>query len=396
MSEFTLTRQARLAKLMEVSKLLLETGNAHTFIVENRDFIDTVLPSDFIALFDEVVKGGYPMDEIKVLVNKMLNIFHKPIAAFKRLEPEPDSFLGILEQNNQQMETLLNEIRPVFKAFVKEPGHPGLRSRLEGSFVRLEVFASHYTIKENILFPFLEQAWPDYRCLQIMWSFHDDIRRNIRSVISWLQEGSLEMKSFNRSVGDIFFQMLAIRFREERILFPEILATLDATLLEKMNREAYALGYPYVKPSLGADSPQRLEATEGWVDLGTGKVTPEQIMLIFNHLPVDLTFVDEHNKVCYFSAPKKRIFPRTVAIIGRQVNNCHPPESVHVVEQIVESFRNGEKEYADFRIRMRGEYILIRYFAVRDGQGRYKGVLEVSQEISEIQALEGEKRLLDW
>ena len=237
------------------------------------------------------------MDQIKGVVNKMLNIFHKPVAAFKRLEPEPDSFLGILELNNQQMETLLNEIRPVFKAFVKEPGHPGLRNRLEELFVRLEVFVSHYTIKENVLFPLLEQAWPDYRCLQIMWSFHDDIRRNIQSVISRLQEGSLEMNSFNRSVGDIFFQMLAIRFREERILFPEILATLNPSLLEKMNREAHALGYPYVKPSLSVESPQRAEAAEGWVDLGTGKLSPEQIVLIFNHLPVDITFVDEHNKV---------------------------------------------------------------------------------------------------
>ena len=156
------------------------------------------------------------------------------------------------------------------------------------------------------------------------------------------------------------------------------------------------MGYPYVQPDIKAEHQPEAEVAGGLVDLGTGKLLPEQIALIFNHLPVDITFVDEHNKVCYFSAPQKRIFPRTVAIIGRQVNNCHPPESVHVVEQIVESFRRGEKEHADFWIRMRGEVIYIRYFAVRDSQGLYKGVLEVSQEVSAIQALEGEKRLLDW
>jgi DUF438 domain-containing protein len=118
--------------------------------------------------------------------------------------------------------------------------------------------------------------------------------------------------------------------------------------------------------------------------------------LIFNHLPVDITFVDEQNKVKYFSSPAKRIFPRTVAVIGRDVSNCHPKESVHVVEQIVESFRKGEKSQADFWIKMRGEFILIQYFAVRDALGNYKGVIEVSQEVSEIRALEGEKRLLDW
>ncbi len=102
-------------------------------------------------------------------------------------------------------------------------------------------------------------------------------------------------------------------------------------------------------------------------------------------MPVDITFVDENNKVAYFSSPKKRIFPRTKSIIGRDVHNCHPPESVHVVEQIVASFRSGKKDVASFWINMKGEKLLIQYFAVRDEAGNYKGVVEVSQEISEIQ-----------
>jgi len=118
--------------------------------------------------------------------------------------------------------------------------------------------------------------------------------------------------------------------------------------------------------------------------------------LLFNHLPVDITFVDENDKVAYFSAPKKRIFPRTKTIIGRDVHNCHPPESVHVVEKIVDSFRNGKKDVANFWIDMKGIKVLIQYFAIRDEHGNYKGVTEVSQEISEIQNLQGEKRLLDW
>lgn len=127
--------------------MLLDTGNAHSFILENRAFIDTVLPSDFIALFDEVVKGGYPMDQIKGVVNKMLNIFYKPIAAFERPEPASHSFLGLLEQNNRQMEALLNEIRPLFKRLVKDPENRELQSSLMGLFQRLELFVAHYTIK---------------------------------------------------------------------------------------------------------------------------------------------------------------------------------------------------------------------------------------------------------
>ncbi|MCW3789495.1 PAS domain-containing protein, partial [Plebeiibacterium sediminum] len=163
-----------------------------------------------------------------------------------------------------------------------------------------------------------------------------------------------------------------------------------------MNREGFELGFPYIQPKRIKKDEMETAFDDGVINLGTGKVNVEQIKLIFNHLPVDITFVDENNKVCYFSTPPKRIFPRTTAIIGREVSNCHPPESVHVVEQIVESFRSGEKDQVDFWIKMRGEYILIQYFAVHDEKGNYKGVIEVSQEISGIKALEGEKRLLDW
>jgi DUF438 domain-containing protein len=125
-------------------------------------------------------------------------------------------------------------------------------------------------------------------------------------------------------------------------------------------------------------------------------MTVEQIKLLFNHLPVDITFVDENDQVVYFSSPKKRIFPRSKAIIGRQVHNCHPPESVHVVEQIVDAFRNGKQEVASFWIDLKDEKLLIQYFALHDENGNYKGVVEVSQEIKAIQQLQGEKRLLDW
>lgn len=396
MSEFTNTKQARIEKLLEVSKLILETGNAHSFIIDNKDFIPTVIPTDFITLFDEIIKQGYKMDDIKVLTNKVLNIFHVPIRDYVRVEPKPDSFLDVLEQNNQEMELLLNNIRPVFKEFVKDNTNSDLQNQLTELFTRLEVFAKHYTIKENVLFPIIEETWPDYLCLQIMWSFHDDIRRNIKSVISQLQEGNIDLKTFNKCVGEIFFNMHAIKFREERILFPYILSTISESQIETMNREGFELGFPYVQPKQINKGKMELSFENGVINLGTGKVNVEQIKLIFNHLPVDITFVDENNKVCYFSTSPKRIFPRTTSIIGREVSNCHPPESVHVVEQIVELFRNGEKDHADFWIKMRGEFILIQYFAVRDEHRNYKGVIEVSQEVSGIRALEGEKRLLDW
>lgn len=396
MSELSKTNQYRLNKLLEVSRLTLKTGNARSFILENQSFIDTVIPNDFITLFDELVKEGYDMEALKAASNKILNIFHRPIDNYKRIAPKPDSFLAVLEANNTEMELILNAISPVFKIFNKQPENTELRKQLIKLFERLYSFSKYYVIKENVLFPIIEKTWPDYRCLQIMWSFHDDIRKNIKNILNGLKNEIIDDKEFNRWIGDVFFNMLTIKFREEKILFPYMLSTITEARIEKMTKESLEIGFPFIQPKPLEFKEENTSMSNNIANLGTGLLTIEQIKLIFNHLPVDITFVDENDTVQYFSTPKKRIFPRTTAIIGRQVSNCHPPESVHVVENIVASFKSGEKDHADFWIKMKGEYIMIQYFAVRDDKQNYKGVIEVTQEISDIKAIKGEKRLLDW
>lgn len=396
MSEFTLTKEKRVDKLLEVSKLILNSGDVQSFIVENKAFINTVVPSDFIMLFDELIQEGHSMKRMKVLVSKILNIFRQTIDQHQRLTPEPNSFLWACEENNRVMERKLDEIRPIFKAFVKDFTDNTLSDTLLKLFIQLEEFGQYYVLKENILFPVIEKSWSDYRCIQIMWSFHDDIRRNIKSVINQLKEKVIDPKLFKRCVGDIFFNMLAIKFREEKILFPELLLSLPDNQLKTMKKEAIELGFPYFTPENREVVLPSGNAVDGLVNLGTGQLSVDQVCMIFNHLPVDITFVDENGKVRYFSSPKKRIFPRTTAVLGREVQNCHPPESVHVVLKIVDSFRSGEKDSATFWIRMKGELILIQYFAVRDESGIYRGIIEVTQEITEIIAIEGEKRLLEW
>jgi len=168
-------------------------------------------------------------------------------------------------------------------------------------------------------------------------------------------------------------------------------------VLDALIDESLEIGFPYIQAeAISGDKKSSEPEFLGDIDLKTGYLSAEQIRLIFNHLPVDITYVDENNKVKFFSTPEKRIFRRTNSIIGRDVKNCHPHESVNVVEQIVESFKSGEKDKASFWIQMKGELILIQYFAVRDENRKYKGVVEVSQEITEIRNLQGENRLLDW
>jgi uncharacterized protein len=131
------------------------------------------------------------------------------------------------------------------------------------------------------------------------------------------------------------------------------------------------------------------------LSLSTGCLAPEELDLILTHLPVDLSFVDAEDTVRYYSETPARIFKRTPAVIGRKVQNCHPAKSVHSVEDILKSFKSGAGDTAEFWIELGGRFIHIRYFAVRDKAGTYRGCLEVSQDVTGIRALRGRKRLLD-
>ncbi|WP_304241205.1 DUF438 domain-containing protein [Gracilinema caldarium] len=134
----------------------------------------------------------------------------------------------------------------------------------------------------------------------------------------------------------------------------------------------------------------------GAVKLGEGWMTTEQIDLMLKNLPIDVSFVDEYDRVLYYSDNPERIFPRSPGVIGRNVANCHPPKSVHIVQRIVQAFRNKEKKVAEFWLELGGTFVHIRYFPVYDAQGKYRGTLEVSQDVTGIRALQGQRRLLDW
>jgi len=128
----------------------------------------------------------------------------------------------------------------------------------------------------------------------------------------------------------------------------------------------------------------------------TGTLSEDEIEAVFDTLPIDVTFVDKEDTVRYFSKSKDRIFVRTKAVIGRKVQHCHPQKSVHVVNEIVESFKSGKKNVAEFWIQKGDRLVYIRYFPVRNKDGKYMGTVEVTQDITDIRKIRGEKRLLDW
>jgi hypothetical protein len=264
----------------------------------------------------------------------------------------------------------------------------------------------HYTRKENQLFPMLE-AHHFTGPSQVMWSIHDDIRANLKQAReAFANNDPVQTISALKDAIQAIRDMI---YKEEHILFPTSLDMLTESEWVKVKEGEADIGFAWVTPDKGwpdeilkdveapAPAPEAvLEDVAGALGLETGRMTLEQINLVLTHLPVDLTFVDENDRVAYYSEGPERIFPRSPAIIGREVRNCHPPKSVHMVNKILDAFKSGSRDTAEFWIELGGKFVYIRYFAVRDAGGHYRGCLEVSQDLTEIRKLEGQNRLLDW
>lgn len=398
MSEFSTHQSQKIADLTELFEAIIyKQKAAETIHKFQSTTIANITPDDVVIFVHQLVDSGYPMDDIKSGINKLLNVLRRPLDDFRYEKPADDSFFGVCIQNNAQAISHLNKIRPYILEINKKALTSEIKTELITLWTDVQKFTDYYQIKENILFPLVEKYVADYRCISVMWSIHDDIRKNINQLIDILNLNDTDLKHLNRLTGDIFYNIYSIIFREERLLFPVIQKYIPADEIENIWNESVESGFPYINPPKKENVMEKNKVPSDLIELKSGQLTAEQIVLVFSHLPVDITFVDENNKVRFFSTPKERIFHRTNAVIGRDVHNCHPKESVHVVEQIVEAFRAGKKDKADFWISMRnGKRVLIQYFAVRNEQNEYKGVIEVTQEISEIQRLEGDRRILDW
>ncbi len=398
MSEFTNNKSERVERLYRFCEGYLETSDRASFVKKNAEILKKTLPEDVIAVLDRLVKTGMDMEELKRFVNKLFNLLYEPLKDYPKISPPKGGIIDALIADNAKMEILAKSLKPLIRELNEaKSDKEKIKREIKEKLKELRRFKNHYLIIQNVLFPLAEKRWEDYRCVQIMWSFQDDAIKTLDAAYSELENENFDLKNFNASIARLFFLILPLKFREENVLFPRILETIGDKELEEAAVEAAQIGFPLVSVELNEKKDARkAEVSKGIVDLGTGALSAEQIRLIFNALPVDITFVDENDEVRYFSEPPRRVFPRTKAIIGRKIYDCHPPESYGVVEKIVSSFKNGEKDRADFWIDYKGGKVLIQYFAVRDENGVYKGVLEATQEVSDIMKLRGERRLLDW
>ena len=412
MSEYINNTEQRINELYIFAKGIINKEKGIDLIKKHEQAIDNVQAFDVVDIVDRLVKDQVDIVELKTGINKILNMFYKGLINQQIPEYNKIPFLASLWNENNELNTRLINLRPLIKKLNSKDN-----SKAEFSNVLKEIgtkvselaaFEAHYVKKENILFPYVEKQLPEYRCQSVMWSYHDDIRQYIKDITHLSKEQSPDMKVLNRKIGDLFFAMYAIRFREEYILFPVISKLISDDEWIAMQLQSYEVGFAFIQPP---DKPQKQKSTDskttnstktfsisnfanGLIDLSTGQLSIEQIILMINNLPVDVTFVDENDEVRYFSTPSHRIFPRSKAIIGRLVENCHPPSSVHIVKDLIDAFKSGKKDQESFWIEMGDMFILIRYFALRDENNKYKGTLEVSEEVSSIRKLTGEKRLM--
>ncbi|GAB7087686.1 DUF438 domain-containing protein [Marinifilum fragile] len=413
MSEFINNNASRIDSLFQFCLDLINGKNGKELISIHQEAIDHLCPNDIIQVVHRLVEEDLSMEDLKIGINKSLNVFHNVILDHEKPELELNHFLGILMRENRELEKRLGEIKLLVKSFNKAQTEEQLKNDLQEIYVRIEEFEEfekHYSRKENIFFPYFENQYPEYKCLGVMWSIHDDIRRIRKELLQALGADQPDLNLINKLIGDLFFLMYTIIFREEHLLFPVALNAVSSDLWDEMNQQSVELGFSFIDTPVFSQEQKskesKLFALEGeeldarqlgntLLNFDTGLMTLGQAMMLLNHLPVDITMIDENDRVRFFSNPKDRFFTRSKAIIGRTVQNCHPPESVHVVDELLKAFKSGAKDSEPFWIQMQGRFILIQYFALRDEEGNYKGCIEVSQDLTELKKLEGEKRLME-
>lgn len=272
-------------------------------------------------------------------------------------------------------------------------------------FNQLSQVEKRFTRKENQLFPYLEKhGWTGPS--QGMWAFHDDIRELFRQVRQKL--ASKEFNGVHSLTNKIIRELDSLMHIEQHRLFPNALDLLSADDWKEMRAGDVEIGwmlaseptpYPeveYIHPSQDRIRRRLPFSLDGRIRMNEGYMTSEQLNLMLQFMPVDLTYVDENDRVVFYNRGEDRVFPRSAGIIGREVKFCHPPKSVDTVLRILEAFKKGTQDTSQFWIDFKGRKIHIRYFAIRDEHNNYKGVIEMSQDITEILKLEGQNRLLNW
>ena len=400
----------------KIMKKIIAQLHSGTPVSEVKETFKRVLggidPLEIAKIEQELIKEGMPRQEIQRLCDVHLAVFREQLEKQKLEVPlgHPISILTeehkILLQLSEKLNTIVNRIQEESNADYVADEVRQLKHIAE----ELLDAEKHYLREENVLFPFLEKhgiTEPP----AVMWIEHNQIRDTKKQLYSIVKNYSaISFQDFRKQLGETAKSLGNILpshfFKENNILFPTALQVVTDEEWKDIRKEFDEIGYCCFTPQHLTEMPPTEEiekpktetiiAPKGMLQFETGVLSKEEVEAILDSLPVDISFVDREDRVKYFNKAEERIFVRTKAVLGRKVQLCHPQKSVHIVDKILESFKTGKKDVAGFWIQKDKSLIHIRYFAVRDRNGKYLGTMEVTQDITDIKKIKGQKRLLDW
>ena len=390
MSEHINNVSQRKEAVKSIIRMLHKGKTVEELQAEYGHIIANASAEDIAAAEREVIAEGLPVTEVQKLCDLHVAVFQSGLESEPAPENKPGHPLFDFRIENELIARTIESIEGFVHRYTG--GEFGVLEQLRQNAKNLSVVVNHYDKKENMIFPILEKHGFAGQ-MQVMWGVDNDIRNEIKKFHTLLEPQKPLVMSVENAFAEVSRKVLDMVYKEEKVLIPE---TLSFFTQEDWQQMADEVAGKVSKPAASYYEPEvNVSVSSGLIPLKTGALSADQIDLLLTNLPVDVTFVDENDEVRYFTQGKERIFTRTAAIIGRKVQNCHPPQSVHVVQKIIADFKAGTRDVAEFWIQMGEAFVHIRYFALRDETGAYKGVIEVSQNVAGIRALEGEKRLLD-
>ena len=427
MKQFLDINLEKVKKMTEIKKDYLEgKRNFEKTVSLVESSFETITPEEFAYSEQEIKELGFDDEVVHDKMNNLLDIFKSKIVQVEKKLPKGHPIMTYREEND----AIKSVIKEMKEEAIKNNQERFIKNRWLELYDKIYEFNKHLARKQHQLFSLLEKKGFD-RPSRIMWSFDNAVRDSISQARRLLDEGKIE--EFMNQQEKVWELTIDIMDKEEQILYPTSLELITEEEFRNMRIGDDEIGYCLIEKPEGfypesekngkkeqsdeesiKDNQDNLmnelvsllskygmerksmNKTDEVFDVRQGKLTLEQINLIYQHLPIDLSFVDENEIVKFYSDTKHRVFPRSKGIIGRDVKNCHPRESVHTVEQIIDAFRNGEQDEAEFWLEMNGKFIYIYYVAVRNHDGEFRGVLEMMQDATRIRSLTGSRKLLTW
>lgn len=410
MTEIIDNRAFRVRTMKEIIRHLHEGGDVGEVRAKLKELVRETDSSEIAAMEQQLIAEGMPVEQVQSMCDLHSSVLQEILVEPDRPKVLQGHPIDTFQRENAAIQEVVGELRRrIAELEAKPPADVDADAlfALREPANRLMDIDKHYQRKEHLLFSCLERhgiTGPS----KVMWGKDDEVRQSLRRLmeafgVSQAQGAQEALRAVRSAAEPALRAIQEMVVKEEKILLPMAASTLTEEEWGEIWRQSPEYGWCLVEPREGyqapsptaAPAPADLTANRA-VMLPTGALSMQQLSCLFATLPVDLTFVDAEDRVRYFSEGAERVFARSKAILGRKVQHCHPPKSAHIVEQILDDFRQDRQNVAEFWINFREKFIHIRYFAVRDESGQYQGTLEVTQDVTRIRALEGERRLLQY